>query len=51
MTGVRLSPGRRPRLHLTERQVNRLFHATANAAGIRKADEEAGCYADYCSRL
>jgi site-specific recombinase XerD len=32
-----LFPGRRPGLHLTERQVNRLFHETADAAGIRKA--------------
>ena len=32
-----LFPGRRLGLHLTERQVNRLFHETADAAGIRKA--------------
>lgn len=32
-----LFPGRRPGLHLTERQVNRLFHQTVDAAGIKKA--------------
>lgn len=32
-----LFPGRRLGLHLTERQVNRLFHETADAAGIKKA--------------
>jgi len=32
-----LFPGRRPGLHLTERQVNRLFHETTDAAGIKKA--------------
>ena len=32
-----LFPGRRRGLHLTTRQVNRLFHQTAHAAGIRKA--------------
>jgi site-specific recombinase XerD len=32
-----LFPGRRPRLHLTERQVDRLFHETVDAAGIKKA--------------
>jgi len=32
-----LFPGRRTGLHLTERQVNRLFHETADAAGINKA--------------
>ena len=32
-----LFPGRRGGLHLSERQVNRLFHETADAAGIRKA--------------
>jgi integrase/recombinase XerD len=32
-----LFPGRRPGLHLTERQVDRLFHETVDAAGIKKA--------------
>ena len=32
-----LFPGRRLGLHLTERQVNRLFHETTDAAGIKKA--------------
>lgn len=32
-----LFPGRRPGLHLTERQVDRLFHQTVDAAGIKKA--------------
>jgi site-specific recombinase XerD len=32
-----LFPGRRPGLHLTARQVNRLFHETVNAAGLKKA--------------
>ncbi len=31
-----LFPGRRPGLHLTTRQPSRLFHETADAAGIRK---------------
>ncbi|HEX5999521.1 MAG TPA: tyrosine-type recombinase/integrase [Hyphomicrobiaceae bacterium] len=31
-----LFPGRRPGLHLTTRQLSRLFHETADAAGIRK---------------
>ena len=32
-----LFPGRKPGLPITTRQVNRLFHETADAAGIRKA--------------
>ena len=32
-----LFPGRRPGQPLTTRQLNRLFHETADAAGIRKA--------------
>jgi site-specific recombinase XerD len=31
-----LFPGRRRGLHLTTRQLSRLFHETADAAGIRK---------------
>src|SRR6478672_1347765 len=31
-----LFPGRRPGLHLTTRQLSRLFHETADAAGIKK---------------
>ena len=31
-----LFPGRRQGLHLTTRQLSRLFHETADAAGIRK---------------
>jgi site-specific recombinase XerD len=31
-----LFPGRRQGVHLTTRQLNRLFHETADAAGIRK---------------
>ncbi|HZL85029.1 MAG TPA: tyrosine-type recombinase/integrase [Candidatus Krumholzibacteria bacterium] len=31
-----LFPGRRPGLHLTTRQLSRLLHETADAAGIRK---------------
>jgi site-specific recombinase XerD len=32
-----LFPGRRKGLHLTQRQVNRVFHGAADAAGIKKA--------------
>ena len=32
-----LFPGRKPSQPLTTRQLNRLFHETADAAGIRKA--------------
>ena len=31
-----LFPGRRTSLHITTRQLSRLFHETADAAGIRK---------------